>query len=79
MEFAHLDANQQMEHYMFPHISQLVDKSSTIYLIWIRNTHCSIYWFTSKYFSSMLLAQVDNARTYSNMVWFGVVIKLMVM
>ncbi len=33
-------------------------KSSHIYLIWTKNTQYPIYWFASKYASSMLLAQV---------------------
>ncbi len=35
-----------------------MEKSRNIYLIWTKNTQYPIYWFTSKYASSMLLAQV---------------------
>ncbi len=40
------------------HISQMVDKSSNIYLIWTKNTLYSIFWFTSMQASSMILAQI---------------------
>ncbi len=38
--------------------SQLVDKSSNIYLIWTKNIPGYICWFASKYASFTLLAQV---------------------
>ncbi len=38
----------------------LVEKSNNIYLIWTKNTQYPIYWFASKYASSMLLARSSS-------------------
>ncbi len=46
---------------MDTHMSHLVDKSSNTYLIWTKNTQYPIYWFASKYASSMLSAKVLKA------------------
>ncbi len=45
-------------------VSHLVEKSCNIYLIWTKNTQYPIYWFASKYTSSMLLAPVLYNKTF---------------
>ncbi len=55
-------------------VSYLVEKSSNIYLIWTKNTQYPIYWFASKYASSMLLAQVlcDSwIKIHKTWLWFS--------
>ncbi len=42
-----------------------VDKCSTFYLIWTKNTQYPIYWFASKYASSMLLVQLLYIALFS--------------
>ncbi len=57
-------SSNQLNIAMFVHqmadvyVSHLVNKSGNTYLIWTENNQYPIYWFTSKYPRSVILAQV---------------------
>ncbi len=53
-------------------ISHLVNKSGNTYLIWTKNNQYPIYWFTSKYSRSVILAQV----LYFKMFIYGLIFQI---
>ncbi len=87
MEIAYLDASKWIRYWVFlvqsnkycyfcPPDGTYVNissggKSCSIYLIWTKNTQYPIYWFVSKYASSMLLAKVLYTLFIVNLIQHG--------